>query len=173
MKHHRMVLILLAVLTAAGAGRAQSSDFSGEWKLDPGRSDLGGMVLMNAEISLSIRQESGAVSLRRTVVVPDRPTTVKSARYTLDGKECLNAGESLKDLKGTAVLEKGRLVIRSEQEGMTMMIQGNNPEIDYFKYDSVEELSLSADGKALTLVQTGQLPEGPRRTTFVFAKTAS
>jgi len=34
-------------------------------------------------------------------------------------------------------------------------------------------LSLSADGKTLTLVQTGQLPEGPRRTTFVFVKTAS
>jgi hypothetical protein len=172
MKHHRMVLILLAVLAAAGAGRAQSPDFSGEWKLDPSRGDLGGMSMMGAEMSLSIRQEAGAVSLRRTVAGREL-TTVKSTRYTLDGKECLNAGESLKDLKGTAVLEKGRLVIRSEQEGATMKVQGDNHQIDYFKYDSVEELSLSADGKTLTLVQTGQLPEGPRRTTFVFVKTAS
>jgi hypothetical protein len=172
MKQHRFVLILLAVLAAAGAGLAQSPDFSGEWKLDSARSELGEMAMMNPEISLSVRQEAGVLSLRRTVVVPER-TMVKSARYTLDGKECLNAGESLKDLKGTAVLEKGRLVIRSEQEGATMTIQGDNPpQVDYFKYDSVEEWSLSADGKTLTLVQTGQLPDGPRRTTFVFAKTA-
>lgn len=55
-----------------------------------------------------------------------------------------------------------------------MRISGDDPpEIEYFKYDSVEEFSLSADGKTLTVLQTGQMPNGPRKTTFVFDKAAA
>ena len=157
----------------AGAAIAQAPDLSGEWKLNPGRSDLGEMAAIDPSITLSIRQDAGAVVLRKTISVPAKQT-VRNFRYTLDGKESLNAGESLKGLKGTAAFEKGGLIVRSEQEGMTMRISGDDPpEIEYFKYDSVEEFSLSADGRTLTVVQTGQMPDGPRKTTFVFDKAAA
>ena len=172
MKKAFFFLVAVFVL-AAGAAMAQTPDLSGEWKLDPGRSDLGEMAAIDPQITVSIRQEAGAVTIRKSISVPAKQT-VRNFRYTLDGQESLNAGESLKDLKGKASFEKGILVVRSEQEGMTMRISGDDPpEIEYFKYDSVEEYSLSADGKTLTVVQTGQMPGGPRKTTFVFEKAAA
>jgi hypothetical protein len=174
MKKIRFVLIAACVLAAAaGAAQVKAPDLSGEWKLDPGRSDLGEMAAIDPQISVSIRQEAAAIAIRKTISVPAKQT-VRNFRYTLDGRESLNAGESLKDLKGKAAFEKAVLVVRSEQEGMTMRISGDDPpEIEYFKYDSVEEYSLSADGKILTVIQTGQMPDGPRKTTFVFARAAA
>ena len=169
------LFLFLAFILAAGAGAAiaQTPDLSGEWKLNSGRSDLGEMAAIDPSITLSIRQDAGTVVLRKTISVPAKQT-VKNFRYTLDGQESLNAGESLKGLKGRAAVEKGVLIVRSEQEGMTMRISGDDPpEIEYFKYDSVEEFSLSADGKTLTVLQTGQMPNGPRKTTFVFDKAAA
>jgi hypothetical protein len=163
---------LAFILAAAGsAAFAQTPDLSGEWKLNPGRSDLGEMANINPEIDLSIRQDGEAITVGKTITIMGK-TMVKKFRYTLDGKESLNAGESLKDLKGKAVFENGVLIIRSEQEGMELTPSGNEqPDVKYFKIDSTEEFSLSADGKTLTVIQRGQLPDGPRKTTFVFEKT--
>jgi hypothetical protein len=167
------LLIALFPVLAAAAAYAQTPDLSGEWKLNLGRSDLGELAAMNPEISLSIRQEGGVLIMRKSLSAAERKV-VRDFRYTLDGKESLNDGESLKGLRGTAVFEKGVLLIRAEQEAMKMTVQGDNPaEIEYFKYDSVEEFTLAADGKTLTVVQTKQLPEGPSRTTSVFEKAAA
>ena len=174
MKKTRFLLSLAFVLSlAASAAYAQTPDLSGEWKLNPGLSDLGEMAAANPDIAFSIRQEGGVLTIRKNINVQGKEI-VKNFRYTLDGKESFNDGESLKGLKGTAAFEKGILIVRAEQEGTTMHISGNDPpEIEYFKFDSVEEFSLSSDGKTLTVVQTAQLPDGSRKTTFVFDKAAA
>jgi hypothetical protein len=164
-----------ASILAAAVGLAYASipNLSGEWKLNPGRSDLGEMASVNPEITLSIRQENGVITIRKSATVMGKQI-VKDFRYTLDGRESLNEGVSLQGLKGKASFERDVLVVRSEQEGVTMHVTGEEPpEIEYFKYDSVEEFSLAADGKTLTVVQTGQLPDGPRNTTFLFEQQAA
>ncbi|MCX6561481.1 MAG: hypothetical protein NTZ26_13315 [Candidatus Aminicenantes bacterium] len=165
--------LFIAFGLAAAAAFAQTPDLSGEWKLNSGRSDLGDMAAADPSITLSIRQEAGLITIRKTISIVGREV-VKNFRYTLDGKEALNAGESLKELKGAAAFDKGILLVRSEQEGMTMTSTGvGEPEIEYFKYNSVEAFSLSADGKTLTLVHDQQMPDGARRLTYVFEKLGS
>jgi hypothetical protein len=172
MKNIALSMLVLFGL-AATAVNAQAPDLSGEWKLDSGRSDLGDMATVDPSITLSIRQETGAIAIRKTISIVGREV-VKSFRYTLDGKESLNAGESLKGLKGFAAFVNGVLTVRSEQEGMTMTSTGvGEPEIEYFKYNSVEAFTLAGDGKTLTLVHDQQMPDGARRLTFAFDKTGS
>jgi hypothetical protein len=162
--------LVLAFVLAAAAAYAQTPDLSGEWKLDPGKSDLGQMAAANPIITLSIHQEAGIITIRKTMSIMDREV-IKNFRYALDGKESLNAGESLKDLRGKAAFDKGILTIRSEQEGMTMTVaDGGEPEIDYFRYNSVEVFTLAPDGNNLTVVQDQQMQDGPRKLTFAFEK---
>jgi hypothetical protein len=169
MKQIAMTMLVLLGLTATAAV-AQTPDLSGEWKLNSGRSDLGEMAAADPSIILSIHQESGVLTMRKAITIVGREV-VKNFRYTLDGKESLNAGESIKELKGFAAFVKGVLAVRSEQEGMTMTSNGvSEPEIEYFKYNSVEAFSLSPDGKTLTLVHDQQMPDGARRLTYVFEK---
>ncbi len=172
MRNRLYFLTLAFILTAAAsAAFAQTPDLSGEWKLNPGRSDLGEMATLSPEIAMSIRQDGEAIAILKNITIMGKPI-VKKFRYTLDGKESLNAGESLKDLKGTAAFENGVLIIRSEQEGLELTSTGNEePDVKYFKFDSTEKFRLAADGKTLTVIQSGQTPDGPRTTTFVFEKT--
>jgi hypothetical protein len=165
--------MFILISLVAAAANAQTPDLSGAWKLNPGRSDLGDMAAADPSITLSIRQESGFITIRKTISIVGREV-VKNFRYTLDGKESLNVGESLRGLKGMAAFLQGVLTVRSEQEGMTMTSTGGaEPEIEYFKYNSVEAFTLAPDGKTLTLVHDQQMPDGARRLIFVFDKIGS
>ncbi|GEM_PF-3560609 len=167
----RMWIGLLAVLALGGSflGAAGPEGFAGTWKMDPAKSTLddmnGGIV---PQITLVIGIEGGQLKLARTTAVMDIEKTSQMV-LTMDGKECLNAGESFKDLKSTCRLDGGKMLLAGEREGMTMTVMGGGePQTEYLRLPFTEEYSLSADGKVLTVVQKLSMPDGERSQTLVF-----
>jgi hypothetical protein len=167
----RIGIGLLAILALGGSflGAAGQAGFAGTWRLDPAKSvldDMNGGVV--PQVTLVIGVEGGQLTLNRTTAVMEIEKKSQMV-LTMDGKECLNEGESFKDLKSTCRLEGGRMLIAGEREGITMtMMGGGEPQTDYFRLPFTEEYTLSADGKVLTVVQKLSLPDGERTQTLVF-----
>ena len=143
--------------------------FSGDWKLDPGASDLGPMAGAMPDTRLAIRMDGNSLTIKKTYITSLGESST-SFRFTTDGKECFNSGDHFKDLRGTAVLQDGTIVIRSEQEVSGMEGPPDSANVTFLKVDSVEEYSLSAGAKTLTIVQTVELPDGRLSLKLVFQR---
>jgi hypothetical protein len=153
----------VVLMLVAGISFAQVPDFSGEWNLNINKSELPAMgepegaSLSVPEMAWTIRQEGFVLTVEKRV-----KGEVMIRRYTADGKEFLNAGSSIKDLKGTARFNSGKLTIQTEDEVMTVTYTSAYPDgnIEYSRIMVAEEYSLSADGKTLMVTQIFGTPDG-------------
>jgi hypothetical protein len=133
-----------------------AANFSGEWKLNPAKSDFGPAPAPEM-MTRSIKQTLPAVeiSTHQKGAAGESTTELK---YTLDGKESVNklpTGES----KGTAKLDGDRMVIESTREFQGMSITGK------------ETWSLSEGGKVLTILNHISVPaQGEIELKLVFDK---
>ncbi len=91
--------ILLSVLLLTTVAFAQA-DFSGSWKLNSSKSKLGERSFAPKE--LVVIQKSDDLSIESHSVFQEREFT-RTNKYTLDGKECVNAGFRDTEIKSTAV----------------------------------------------------------------------
>jgi hypothetical protein len=162
-KNVRGTFFGVILMLVAGRSFAQVPDFSGEWKLNISKSELPaigepeGASISIPEMTWTIRQEGFVLTVEKRV-----KGEVMMRRYTVDEKEFLNAGSSIKDLKGTAGFDSGKLRIQTEDEVKTVMYSSVYPDgnIDYSKIMVTEEYSLSADGKTLMVTQIYGTPDG-------------
>jgi hypothetical protein len=147
-----------AALLTLGTGRsfAQVPNFSGEWKLNFSKSELP-PSFSTPEMTWVIRQEGVLLTIERRV-----RGEVKIRRYSTDGKEFLNASSGIGDLKGTAVLNSGKLTVKTGEEVMTVLYSPDFPDGNtwYSKINMVEEYSISEDGKTLNVTQIFETPKG-------------
>ena len=158
--------VVIFALTA-GILLAQSLDFSGEWELNISKSEAPPSWSIPA-MTLHIRQEGVLLTVEKKI-----RGAVTVRRYTTDGREFLNAGSSLKDLKGTARLDSGRIYIRTEEEVMTVTYSPAFPDgtNEYSRTIIEEEYSLSVDGRMLKVTQfLGIREEGSESMKLVFEK---
>ena len=154
----------IILMLVAGISFAQVPDFSGEWNLNISKSDLPaigeseGSSTSLHEMTWTIRQEGLVLTVEKRI----RGEEVMMRRYSADGKEFLNAGSSIKDLKGTARFNSGKLTIQTEDEVMTVTHTPAYPDgnIEYSKIMVTEEYSLSADGKTLIVTEIFGTPDG-------------
>ncbi len=151
----------------------QTTNFSGQWKLNARKSDLGTIGGFLSEVTLDIQHEGINLTIKRTRALRDR-NWITEAKYTADKKECLNDGESLKELKSVCYFENDKLIIKGEEEGFqTIYIEDNPPYNEYFRINSEEEYSLSPDKKTLTIKQISQTNQGEIKVLLVYDKIGS
>lgn len=178
----------LAALVAAGAlaglaaapVQAQTPDFSGTWQLDRDASDMpergggprggrgggpgrrggpgrgGGPGAFGAAGTLVITQSSDLLTIEQRT-----PRGGRSVSYRLDGGESTSPGP------------RGDLVTTSIWDGATLFTVGtleiSTPRGE-LSMDVIEQRSLSADGRTLTVQSVRMLPFGEAAATLVYRK---
>ena len=179
MKLNTLVLaVALSALVALPAG-AQTPDFSGTWRLDRDASDIpergagprggrggrpgrrGGRFggpggFGGPAATLVVTQSADLLAIEQQT-----PRGNRSVSYRLDGGESTSAGP------------RGDLVTTSSWDGATLLTVGtmeiSTPRGD-FSMDIIEQRSLSADGRTLTVESVRMLPFGEVSSTLVYRK---
>lgn len=173
------------LLVVAAAGAQNKANFAGTWGLDKAKSQGLSQGMQNAEsVTWTITQDDKQISIDSKTVAgqaaaapgsgggggmgsgrgagaPSGPRT-----YTLDGKEVTtDAGGQMggnNTTKSTWSSDGKTLELSSVRTGN---FNGNE-----FKATTTEKLSLSADGKVLTVVRHSESPRGTQDSTLVFNK---
>ncbi len=171
------VLVALAALAAPPAA-AQHPDFSGTWRLDRDASDIpefgsgrgggrrggpggrgrrGGQGgFGGAAATLVISQSSDLLTIEQRT-----PRGSRSVSYRLDGGESTSRGP------------RGDLVTTSSWDGAVLLTVGTmeiSTPRGNFSMDVVEQRSLSADGRTLTVESMRMLPFGEVASKLVYRK---
>ena len=170
--------IAAAMIFAIAVSAAAPANFAGTWTLDKAKSTGLDGRMQNAEsVQWVITQDDKQISIESKVTGGQqmgggpgggggggRGGGMGGPRsYNLDGKEVTteaNGGSST--TKATWSSDGKTLELSSVRTGN---FNGNE-----FKATSVDKMSLSADGKTLTVKRTGESPRGPIDATLVFNK---
>ena len=130
-----IVVVGLMLLLCAAVAQAKPN-FSGDWKMNPAKSDFGQMP---APTSMTQKITHSDPDLKVvTTSVSERGEFTNNLAYTTDGKECTNKGR-MGETKSILKWDGDTLVIESKAD-----FQGNAVTI-------TSKWSLSEDGKTLTV----------------------
>jgi len=171
--------ILGAMIFAMAVSAAAPANFAGTWTLDKSKSQGLDQRMQNAEsVQWVITQDDKQITIESKVTGGQnmgggpgggggggmRGGGMGGPRsYTLDGKEVVtesNGGSST--VKATWSSDGKTLELSSVRAGS---FNGNE-----FKATTNDKLTLSGDGKVLTVKRTGESPRGPVDATMVFNK---
>jgi hypothetical protein len=122
MKKLMTILAFCVIVLAASA----QPNFSGTWKLNKEKSKLNDQFSM-APSQMIITQNGNDMAVERHVSFQDNDITI-SDKYTLDGKECINAGMMDTQKKSVVTIseDKNSVTITSKipmQDGAEMTIK--------------------------------------------------
>jgi hypothetical protein len=108
-KAFSLIVVILATFTLSA-----QTDFSGSWKLNSSKSKLGDQFSM-APKEIIIVQKGNDMSVERHSEWQGQEFTIND-KFTLDGKECINAGFMDTQKKSTAIwsADKTSLTITSK-----------------------------------------------------------
>lgn len=142
----KIAFFLIAVsVTAFAAG--QAPDFSGNWKLNTGKSKLGDQFSM-APYSIIIKQQGNDLNVEKHTTFQDQEFTTND-KFTLDGKECINAGFMDSQKKSTAVWSDDKTTLKITSK-IPMGDGGEITIIEIYKMDGsnmvIESTSSSSFG---------------------------
>ena len=145
--NRRSVLALVALtgLTAMLASAADKPNFTGSWKMNPAKTDFG-PVPPPEKMERTIKHEDPKLNVSSVSVNPQGETKSES-NYTTDGKDSVNKNNGM-EVKSVAAWDGANLTIKYKREAQGM-------EISF-----VENWTLSADGKELTIVNNLSTPQG-------------
>jgi hypothetical protein len=179
----RLVLIAGAmtalVLIAQVVSAQKNTSFAGTWSLDKAKSQGLDQRMQNADITWTITQDDAKISIETKVsnaqaaagggggMGGGRGMGMGGPRiYTLDGKEVTTQGGGQMGGSNTTKAnwssDGKTLELSSVRTGS---FNGND-----FKATSLDKLSLSGDGKTLTVVRHSESPRGTQDSTLVFNK---
>jgi hypothetical protein len=174
--------LMLAFGLAIVAASAAAANFAGTWVLDKTKSQGLSQGMMNAEsVTWTITQDDKQISIDSKVVAgapaagatpgPGGPGSgggrgggpMGPRAFNLDGKEA------------TAEVQGGTNTTKAtwSSDGKALelsSVRTGSRDGQEFKFTTVEKLSLSADGKALTVARHSESPRGPQDSTMVFNK---
>jgi hypothetical protein len=169
----------LAVLAAGAAAPAAS--FAGTWSLDKAKSQGLSQGMMSAEsVTWTITQDDKQISIDSKLVAgqPAAGATPPPAgpgggrggggpmgprTFTLDGKEVTAEAQGGSNTTKATWSSDGKTLELSS-------VRTGSRDGQEFKFTTVEKLTLSADGKALTVARHSESPRGPQDSTMVFNK---
>lgn len=146
MTRRAWALIALSLCFVIAASAADKPDFSGKWKLNASKSDLGQMPVPDKWEMTVEHKEPNLKST--TVTVGQMGERTMEAVYKTDGTETTNKGFGDSETKSTAKWDGSVLAITTNME-----FQGN-------KMTMESRWSLSADGKVMTVDQTMKSDRG-------------
>jgi len=152
MKHIALATVAVALLVAADA-RAQGTNFSGNWKMNPAASNFGGMPAPSS-LTQKITHEEPAVKVT-SAQTGDFGDMNADFTFTTDGTECTNKIADFV-VKSTLKWDGPVLVVDS-----SMDIQGSPMKM-------TDRWSLSADGAQMIIDRhvTGPMGNGDGKIVF-------
>jgi hypothetical protein len=106
---------ILALVLFSSVAIGQKVNYSGEWKLNESKSELGYDFSM-APKSVSVQHAKKTLDLK-TVNVWEGQEMVNESHFTLDGKECTNTGFGGTETTSTAVYDKKTKTLTIETNG--------------------------------------------------------
>jgi hypothetical protein len=176
-------------LVAMAASAVAPANFAGTWKLDKEKSKGLSPMQQNAEsIVWTITQDDKQITIDSKITPGQPPAGAPPAgappaggpgggggrgggaggprTYTLDGKDVTT--EAGGQMGGNNTMKSSWA-----NEGKTLeltAVRTGNREGTEFKFTTTEKMSLSADGKVLTVERHSESPRGPQDATLVFNK---
>lgn len=151
MRNYRFVYAAVLLLAIAAVAAAAQPNFTGTWKMNASKSEFGEMPAPNSLIQTITHNEPNlTVSTKQSSDMGDFEF---EAKYTTDGKECVNMR---RDNPATSVLK---------WEGSTLVITTKSKFGDT-DFTTTERWDLSADGKELTINRqfSSSFGEGSQKT---------
>ncbi len=179
----RKVFLIAGLLTAfvlVTLASSAAANFAGTWNLDKSKSTGLSQGMMNADsVTWTITQDDKTISIDSKVTGGQtaggggggmgggRGAGAGGQRvYNLDGKEVTaDAGGQMGGTNTT------KATWSSDGKGLELSsVRAGNFNGNDVKFTSVDKLSLSADGKTLTVVRHSEGPRGTQDSTLVFNK---
>lgn len=160
MKKFLFFLLAPAALLASFTYLPDHSNFSGDWKLNEGKSELGQSRFTATAIKVDQKGDAITISRTRPGFNGGDPTTT-SLTYTFDGKETESTGFGNSKMKSTATWSDDQTLVLSsttmfERDGQTTEIKG------------VETWTLN--GGSLTINSVTTSPRGENKSKAVYDK---
>ena len=158
------LLFLAAVLFSFRPVQVFQTDFTGTWKLNENKSELGQFGGRGVPSKIVIDQRADVISFTKTAMNFQGEESTSTEAMTFDGKE----SESM--VFGTS---KKKSTLKWAADGKDMVISSNiafDMNGQTFDISSVENWSLSADGKTITVSSKINTPQGEIATKSVFDK---
>lgn len=156
-------LLVAATLLFAFAVKPERANFSGEWTLNEGKSDLGQFGQF-ATRSIKVEQKADAIVISRTAPGFDGGDQVSTETLTFDGKVAESTVFGNSKRKATAKWSADEQKFISDY-AILLEFDGQANEIK-----GTEEWTLSDGGKTLTVVGSSTSPFGDATTKSVFVK---
>ncbi len=156
-----MFLSLMITLVSFSQGAV---NFSGSWKFNESKSDMGDGGMRMISQKLTISQDASSFVLERFFTGQDGTERKMSETYTLDGKESVNP------LFNTS--KKSKAVWSSDKTALTVssiIIFEMNGESNEIK--TIEVYKLSGGGKILSIENKTTTSMGERKTLLVYDKS--
>lgn len=150
-------------LGTVSAVQAQKANFSGEWKLNEAKSNLGQFSRM-APRKLKVDSQKDSLSVQRFATSPDGNETTYTEKLSFDGKETESTvfGNSKKKSTAKWSDDGQSLTVNS-----TIVFERNGQS---FEVKVVEVWKLAEDGKMLSLESTSTSQMGTNTTSLLFDK---
>jgi hypothetical protein len=158
------LLFLSVLLFAFRPVQILQTDFSGTWKLNENKSELGQFGARGVPSKIVIEQKADGISLTKTATSFQGEESTGTELLSFDGKE----SESL--FLGTS---KKKSALKWLADGKEMVISSNiafEMQGQTIDISSVENWSLSADGKTISVSSKINTPQGEIATKSVFDK---
>lgn len=151
----RRAVLSVCVFIAASSAAFAKPDFSGRWKMDPGRSDYGQLPKPDYVLrEIEHKDPDLAIKTTQRGSQGDIGTELK---YTTDGKECVNQVRGT-DVKGSAHWDGDNLVIEGRRKFQDAEIV------------TTDRWDLSSDGRTLTVTTRARTPQGEFQIKVIFDK---
>ena len=109
------IAFVLALVLFSSVAIGQKVNYSGEWKLNESKSELGYDFSM-APASVSVEHTKKTLDLK-SINVWEGQEIPSESHFTLDGKECTNTGMGDSQIKSTAVVIKETKAIKIITDG--------------------------------------------------------
>jgi hypothetical protein len=182
-------LVTAFVLAVVAASASAGANFGGTWILDKAKSQGLSQRMQNAEsVTCIIIQDDKTISMEWKITGGQPPAGAPPAGgppaggapsgggggmgrgpsgpqvYNLDGKEVTSEGQ----MGGTNTMKATWSTDAKTLELTT--VRAGNRDGQEFKFTTTDKLSLSEDGKVLTVNRHSESPRGPQDSTFVLNK---
>jgi hypothetical protein len=159
-----LILVGLFILFFAQVSAQNGTiNFSGNWALNESKSKLGDGPFKMAASTLTVKQEKNNLSIERVMSGPDGQEMKMTAKYTMDGKECVNSGMMEMKTKSTVTWSDDKISITISSITFFSM-NGDNMEMK-----ATEIWKLEGE-KVLKIQSVNDSPDGEIKTSLVYDK---
>lgn len=157
--------LLAPALLLSFTSRPDRINFSGTWKLNEGKSELGEFGTRFAAKAIKVEQKEDAITIAKDVTTFNGDEVTRTETLTFDGKETESSGGfgNSKRKSTTKWSDDGKTLTISYT--LTFEFNGETNEIK-----GTETWTLSDDGKTFTLQTNSTGPQGDFNTKAVYDK---